>query len=211
MTEVNTHPMHHYHHTPGYGGNYGYGADRGNSLDSLILSNHVGSGHQAISDQIHTASVNGIKETSEAARDTVDAVRDSIEATNQLGNINLQATERNGGEVRTVVERAAGVIRDQLGAHANQSARDQARTMEELCQVRTEMSQQHGAVVLKLTEQHCDLAAKLAECCCELKQENAQTRELIRAQALDECRRRESDLQNEVNLLKITASVASAA
>lgn len=221
-------PMLHHHYVPGQYGYNGYGRDNDNCTDTLILSNQIAGGHQHIGDKIHTASINGIKETADAARDTVDAVRDSINATNQIGNLNLQSSERNGGETRTSVHQSAGVIRDQLAANANQTARDFANQNREICEVRSEMAQgfgatqleltkQHGQIQLEMCKQHAELARQidaraaeaakaLAECCCETKElvraENAATRQLLQSQALDDCRRREAALQNDLNLLK---------
>ena len=223
-------PMLHHHYLAGQ---YGYGNDRcnyrdGYSLDTLILANQMSAGHQHLGDKIHTASVNGIQETSSAARDTVDAVRDSVNATNQIGNINLQATERNGGENRSAIERSAGETRSAVSSTANQNARDFAGVHQALCQSRQEMAAGFGAVQLEASKQHCDIklemckqhaelarqidaraaeAAKaLAECCCETKElvraENAATRQLLQTQALDDCRRREATLQGDLNLLK---------
>jgi hypothetical protein len=203
----------HHNHCHNYGYNRGYG-----SGEHLTLAGEIAAGHSNLTNQVHLASVNGIRETSQSARDTVNAVRDSILASNQIGNINLQATERNGGETRQEVERAAADVRDRVGEFANQAGRDHANVIQNLCDVRKEMStgfgstqlemaKQHAAIQLEMCKQHADLAAKMAECCCELKQEHSTTRALISSQALDECRRRESDLQNEVNLLKITASL----
>ena len=221
----------HYHH--GVNSPYGYGHQGyagnayGTDLDTLILANQIASGHQQIGDKIHTASINGIKETSDAARDTVDAIRDSVDATNQIGNINLQATERNGGETRSSVERTAGETRDTINFSANQSARDFAGISRDLCNTRKEMSdgfaltnleacKAHADIKLEMCKQHGELARQidaraaeaakaLAECCCDLKQEHSATRQLLQSQTLDECRRRESDLTNQVNLLKILA------
>lgn len=218
-------PNYHYHHgDQRYGQQWGSG-DYQTKLDTLILSNQVASGHQQIGDKIHTASVNGVKETADAARDTVDAIRDSINATNQIGNINLQSSERNGGETRSSVERTAGETRDTINFAANQIARDFAGVSRDICTSRQEVSEgfahtnleackSHAEIKLEMCKQHAELARQadanaaamakqLAECCCELKQEHASTRQLLQSQALDECRRREADLQNEVNLLKI--------
>lgn len=223
---TDTIPMLHHHYS---GGDYGYRDNRyGTELDTLILANQMSAGHQHIGDKIHTASINGIKETADAARDTVDAVRDGITATNQIGNLNLQAAERNGGETRTSVYQSAGVIRDQLAANSNQTSRDFANQNREICEVRSEMAQgfgatqldltkQHGQIQLEMCKQHAELARQidaraaeeakaLAECCCEMKElvraENAATRQLIQNNALDDCRRREAALQNDLNLLK---------
>jgi hypothetical protein len=204
--------MHHNHNHHNYG-------NRGYAGEHLTLAAEIAAGHSNLTNQIHLASINGIRETSQSARDTVDAIRDSVAATNQIGNINLQSTERNGGETRQEIERASGDIRDRLGEFANQAGRDHAGVLNSLCDVRYNMAQGFGATQLEMSKQHCDiklemakqhavLAAQMAECCCELKVEHATTRALISSQALDECRRRESDLQNEVNLLKITASMS---
>lgn len=206
-------PYHLYHH-----GHHGHHE----GLEELILSNAMHSGHSSLQSDIHTASVNGLNATAEAARDTVDAVRDAISATNNIGNLNLSSTERNGGESRATTERAAGVIRDQIAQSANQAARDHGTLMGELCDVRKEMSdgfgttqlemvKGHGKLELEMCKQHADLAAKLAECCCEVKElvraENSATRELMQSQELDNANRRASEAQNELNLLKIQAGV----
>lgn len=232
-------PMLHHHYTDAYRDNR-----YGTNLDTLILANQMSAGHQHIGDKIHTASVNGIKETADAARDTVDAVRDSISATNQLGNINLQSTERtasetrsaverNGGETRSSVERNGGETRHAIDVASNQIARDFAGVHRDICQTRQEMAtgfgnvqleacKQHAAIQLEMCKQHAELARQidaraaeaakqLAECCCATKElvraENSATRQLIQNNALDDCRRRESALQNDLNLLKLSAQI----
>lgn len=192
----------------GYGGYGGYGNDRNdNGLAELILSNQVANGHQDINNQVHSASVAGLKETSDSARDTVDAVRDAITATNQIGNINLQSTERNGGETRSSVERTSGETRDTINSVANQAARDAMRNIEELCNVRKEVSDHFAQTNLEMAKQHCDikleaakqhaeLARQLAECCCELKNGQVEIKNEIVAQA---CATREADLKRELD------------
>lgn len=210
-----------------YYGNRGY--QNGLGLEELMLANQMANGHQQLGEKIHHANVDGIRETADAARDTVDAIRDSIDATNQIGNINLQSTERNGGETRTVTERAAGTVRDAISVESLNNARNQAILVGEICDVRKEasdnagktwleMAKQHGEIKLEMCKQHSELqrqadlnaaaAAKaLADCCCELKEQHAVTRQLIQQTALDDCNRRAGDLQNEVNLLRINASM----
>jgi hypothetical protein len=215
--------------------NYPYTHRYGTDLDTLILSNQMASGHQQIGDKVHTASIAGIKETSQSARDVVDAVRDSIDASNQIGNLNLQSTERNGGEVRSSVERTAGQTMQGINAASNQIARDFAGVHRDICQTRQElatgfgnsdlrtsegfghtnleMSKQHCEIKLEMCKQHAELARQiearaaeaaeaLCKCCHELQAEHATTRQLIQTQALDDCRRREATLQNDLNLLK---------
>lgn len=231
-TDTDMAHAHHFHDHGGYGrGDYRNGTD----LDTLILSNQIAAGNQNLSDKVSATGTAGMQETADAARDTVNAVRDGVNATNQIGNINLQATERNGGETRSAVEIAAGTIRDAMAVDSLNNARAQAILVGEICDVRKEasdiagktwleMTKQHGQIQLEMCKQHAELARQidakaaeaarqLAECCCETKElvraENAATRELIQHNALDECRRRESALQNDLNLLKFAQMTAS--
>lgn len=203
------------------GFNDGHGRGDNGHLD---LANQIAGGNDSLGDKIHNSSINNLKETSDAARDTADAVRDAITATNQIGNINLQSTERNGGETRAAVERGTGATIHAIDSAANQIQRDFAGISRDICTTRQEMSEgfgktnlelakQHGEIKLEMCKQHGDIqrqvdaraaeaAKQLAECCCKLEAENAQTRQLLQSQTLDEARRREGDLQNQVNLLK---------
>lgn len=195
-----------------YGGRHGdHGGHNGHhdGLEELIQSNNI-----------HTASVNNMKETSDAARDTADAVRDAIDAVNQIGNLNLQSSERNGGETRSTVFQAAGAVKDQAAANANQAARDFANQNRELCEIRSELAQefgntrleaakQHAEIQLEMCKQHADLAAKMAECCCETKElvraENAATRQLLQSNMLDDANRRTATAERDLLLAKIQA------
>lgn len=200
-------------------GHFGHhsGHHSGVDLADLVLTN-----------QVHDASTAGIRETADSARDTVHSVRDSIDASNQIGNINLQATERNGGDGRQTTERAAGSVRDAIAQNANQASRDHTTILGEICDVRERMASEFGRTNLEAVKQHCDLkleltkqhaelarqvdaraaeaSKQLAECCCKQEQLHAETRQLIQAQALDEALRREASAQNELNLLRIAAA-----
>lgn len=195
--------LHHGHH------------DHYDGLSDLLVSNTVHSGHSAIQSDIHTASVNNMQETS-------DAARDSIDATNNIGNLNLASSERNGGETRSAVFKAAGLVKDQIAFNANQASRDHTRLISEICDVRKEMAVEHGDIKLEMCKQHGELARQidaraaeaarqLAECCCDIKQlvtsENNQTRQLIQSNQLDEANRRTAEAQSELTLLKIQASI----
>lgn len=204
---------------------YGYGHNSSPGFEHLVLSNQMSAGHAHLNDNVHVSSVNGIRETSQAARDTVDAVRDSIDASNQIGNINLQSTERNGGETRSSVERTAGQTRDSVNFVANQTARDFAGISRDICDGRREVSEgfgntnlemakQHCDIKLELTKQHSDLARQadvnaaaaakaLADCCCELKQGQAETRALILSTDSKRVEQENANLRQELLLAKI--------
>lgn len=192
-----SHDGHHGHH----------GHD--DALADLIQSNHISDGHRALGGQI-----------ADAARDTVDAIRDGIDATNQIGNLNLQSSERNGGETRSAVFQAAGTVKDQAAANANQAARDFANQNREICEIRSELAQefgttrleaakQHAEIQLEMCKQHADLAAKMAECCCETKElvrsENAATRQLMQSNLVDDANRRTASAERELLLAQIQA------
>lgn len=190
-----------------WGGGYNDRHDDG--LAELIQAQGIHAGHANIQSDI-----------ADAARDTVDAARDAINATNQIGNLNLSATERNGGETRANIYQAAGEVKDQAAFHANQTSRDFSNLQREICEVRSEFAQefgttrleaakQHAEAVLKATEQHCALQAQIAECCCETKEliraENAQTRQLMQSNLIDEANRRTAEAERELLLAKIQA------
>lgn len=163
----------------GYGNGSAYGHGYGVGIDDLLLSNQISNGNQGVSDRVSSASADNIRETAEVGRDVADAVRDAIGATNQIGNLNLQSSERNGGEVRAAVERvggavgaavernggdirhdvssSAGVIRDVIGFNANQASRDASRVISEICDVRKEMSEGFGDTKLEMCKQHADI------------------------------------------------------
>lgn len=203
-------PLHHYHHP------HHYGTGHHEGLEELILSNAMHSGHSQIQGDIHNASINGLNATA-------DAARDGVAATNNVGNLNLQSSERNGGETRSAVFQAAGAVKDQAAANANQAARDFANQNRELCEIRSELAQEFGDTRLEMCKQHADLARQadtlaaetrrqLAECCCEMKElvraENSATRQLLQSNELDAANRRADQAQNELNLLKLQASVS---
>lgn len=193
-------------------GGYGYHGDRHDDHDhlaDLITSNALHAGHANIQSDI-----------ADSTRDTVDAIRDGIDATNQIGNLNLQSTERNGGETRADVYRGVGAVKDQAAANANQFSRDFANQNREICEIRSELAQefgntrleaakQHAEIQLEMCKQHASLAAQMAECCCETKElvrsENAATRQLLQSNLVDEANRRTASAERELLLAQIRA------
>lgn len=225
------HPTHHHLHSAygaGYGGVYG---NYGGSDFALHLSNQIASSTQSVSDKMYEAGANGIKETSDASRDVIGAIRHAAGESSRLGELNLQATERNGGAGIAATERAAAGIASNMNFNQNQLQRDFAGIASGICDTRREISdglgdvkleaaKQFAALQLEACKQHADLARQadantaalakqLAECCCDQKMEAARTRELIQNNAKDECLRRETALQGEVNMLRIQQWQAS--